>query len=339
MNNGKNLNKRKKCREKFSVIPTIYFLSLLTILLLQNGCSKNNNSYEYSGTIENRANIVSSQTPGVVNRLFFDKGDLVKKGDTLAIIDHSKLDLQLLQADASIKSLKYKLQMLETGARKEDKKVAEEKIKQAEANYLFAKKNKKRMTKLYATNSITKSQLDKTILAYKIAESQYISAKQMLKKIRTPRPEQIDELKALIEKSEAGRDIIKKNINDCYLTSPINGQIVNRFVEKKELVSFMTSLFKIVDLSRSELTIYVPETDLAMVKLGQKAKVYIDAFKNKFFDGVVYYISPTAEFTPKNIQTKDERTKLVFAVKIKIDNPEMILKSGMPADAKLMISE
>ncbi len=91
--------------------------------------------------------------------------------------------------------------------------------------------------------------------------------------------------------------------------------------------------FKIVDLTKSELTIYVPEVELAYIQLGQNVDVFIDAYNDKSFIGKINFISPEAEFTPKNIQTKDERTKLVFAVKVKIDNPDKILKSGMPADA------
>ena len=97
----------------------------------------------------------------------------------------------------------------------------------------------------------------------------------------------------------------------------------------------MSSLVKISDLTNVELYIYVSELELGKIKLGQKAEVSVDAFKDKKFEGKVTYISPEAEFTPKNIQTKDERTKLVFAVKIELPNPDFGLKSGMPADAKI----
>jgi len=97
----------------------------------------------------------------------------------------------------------------------------------------------------------------------------------------------------------------------------------------------MSNLCKISDLTNVELYIYVTELELGKVKLGQKAEVTVDAFKDKKFEGKVTFISPAAEFTPKNIQTKDERTKLVFAVKIEIPNPNYELKSGLPADARI----
>ena len=97
----------------------------------------------------------------------------------------------------------------------------------------------------------------------------------------------------------------------------------------------MSSLFQVADLGSVELVIYVSETELGKVKLGQNAEIYIDTYPDKTYQGRVTYISPEAEFTPKNIQTQEERTKLVFSVKIKIDNPEFELKDGMPADAQI----
>lgn len=123
------------------------------------------------------------------------------------------------------------------------------------------------------------------------------------------------------------------------MTSPINGFIVKTFVERGESVSPMSSLFKVSDLDVVELVIYVSTEELAYVKLGLQSDVTIDAFKNKIYKGKVTYISPEAEFTPKNIQTKDERTKLVFAVKITIPNKDYELKAGMPADAVIKLQD
>ena len=99
----------------------------------------------------------------------------------------------------------------------------------------------------------------------------------------------------------------------------------------------MYSLFQVADLSSVEIVIYIRETELGEVKLGQKAEISIDTYPDKVYSGKVIYISPEAEFTPKNIQTKEERTKLVFAIKIKIENPNFELKDGMPADAEIIL--
>ena len=127
-------------------------------------------------------------------------------------------------------------------------------------------------------------------------------------------------------------------MNDCYVTSPSSGFITKKFIEQGETAGMMSSLFQIADLSTVELVIYVSETELGMVKLGQKANINVDTYPDKSFEGKVIYISPEAEFTPKNIQTQEERTKLVYAVKIKVDNPDFELKDGMPADASIIFS-
>jgi HlyD family secretion protein len=107
-------------------------------------------------------------------------------------------------------------------------------------------------------------------------------------------------------------------------------------IEQGEFVAVGANLLRITYLDKVKLTIYVSETELGNVRIGQKAKVAIDTYKDKSFEGTVTYISSAAEFTPKNVQTKEERAKLVFAVKLQIDNPEGILKPGMPADATLL---
>ena len=120
------------------------------------------------------------------------------------------------------------------------------------------------------------------------------------------------------------------------MTSPSSGFITKKFLEEGETVGMMSSLFQVADLNSVELVIYVSETELGKVQLGQTAKISVDTFPDKSFDGKVTYISPEAEFTPKNIQTQEERTKLVYAVKIKVDNPDFELKDGMPADASII---
>jgi HlyD family secretion protein len=168
--------------------------------------------------------------------------------------------------------------------------------------------------------------------------AQLNSAKENLRKIQSIiRPEELKQAKANYDRIKANVELIKKNLNDCYVTSPIDGIIVKRFVEKGETVTNLSSLFRVSNLYQVELLVYVNEQDLGKVKLGQQVDITIDAFPNKIYEGKIIYISPEAEFTPKNIQTKEERTKLVFAVKVRIGNPNLELKAGLPADARIKI--
>ena len=314
------------------------YITLLSIILLP-GCGNNSDSViEESGTIEATNIIVSSKAAGTVDKILLDEGTLAEEGDTILIIDHELYDIQLKQASAGRDFAKAQLEMLVKGARKEDVKQAEEMLKQAEANFKLAQENKERFDNLYASQSITKKQYDEVSTGFEVAQAQYNAAKENFAKIQNfARPEELAQAKAKLEQTEAAVELIQKSINDCYVTAPMSGHIVKSFVEVGETVSPLSSLFKISDLSAVELIVYVSEENLGMVKLGQRAEISTDTYKDKNYAGKVVYISPEAEFTPKNIQTKDERTKLVFAVKIEIPNENFELKAGMPADAEIYL--
>ena len=323
--------------KKFKII---FQVTLLITFIAFIGCdsSSSEHSIRASGTIEAVNVTVSAKTPGEIKNILFEEGEKVTAGDTLLLIDKENMLIQLKQAEAASLAAEAQLQLLKSGARKEDVKQVENALKQAEINFEQAKKDKERFENLYESKSITKKQYEDATVRYELALTQHYSAKENLNKIKSfTRPEELKQAEARFLQSKANEELIKKGLKDCYIISPISGIIVKKFVEKGEMVSSMSSLVKISDLSKMELIIYVSEEELGKVKLGQEAEIFVDAFKDRAFKGKVIYISPEAEFTPKNIQTKDERTKLVFAVKIKINNPKLELKAGMPADAVIKI--
>jgi HlyD family secretion protein len=316
----------------------ICLILLPFIALFISGCGNGNNknSIDATGTIESVNVVLSSKTSGEIKELKINEGDRVKQGDTIIIVDTETLRLQLRQQESGAEMSRAQLDLLRNGARKEDILLAESSLNQARVNYEQAKSDLERLRKLYQTLTITKKQYDDAVSHYDIMNNQLSSAKENYSKMKNySRPEDIKQAEAKLNQSLASADLIKKNINDSYVVSPLNGIIVKKYFEVGEMVSPMSSLVKISDLTNVELYIYVTELELGKIKLGQKAEVTVDAFKDKKFNGKVTYISPEAEFTPKNIQTKDERTKLVFAVKIELPNPDFELKSGMPADARI----
>ena len=314
----------------------IFFITLLLI----TGCGNNNNknTIEASGNIESTNVTVSSKVNGEIEKILYLEGQSVKEGDTVMVIDHETLQLQLNQAQAGVEAARAQLNLLKNGARKEDINQAEEAVKQAQINFDLAKKDKERMNNLIEAKSVSQNQYDNAAAKFDLTQAQLQSAKENLIKLKNfARPEEISQAEANLNKQIAASDLLRKSIRDSYVQAPINGIIVDKYFEKGETVTQMSSLFKISDLSTVDLKIYVSEEELGKVKLGQKADVSIDAYPDKTYKGKVIYISPEAEFTPKNIQTKDERTKLVFAVKIRINNPQYELKSGMPEDAVVHI--
>lgn len=311
---------------------------LISVYLFISGCSNNNDKTQItaSGTIESINVTVSSKVAGQIKNLNFKEGDKVKTGDLLVELDHDMLDIQLRQAEAGVDLANAQLRLLKSGARREDIKQTEELLKQAKSNLDLAKEDRDRAIQLYNENATTKQQYDAAVTRYEVALAQYNSARENLQKIKTIiRPEEIEQAQANLKRSISSVDLLKESIEESKIYSPVDGFVSKKFVEVGENISPATSLLRISNLETVDLVIYIPETDLGKIKLGQDAEVKIDAFKDKVYTGKIIFISPEAEFTPKNIQTPDERTKLVFAVKIQIPNPQFELKPGLPADATI----
>lgn len=147
--------------------------------------------------------------------------------------------------------------------------------------------------------------------------------------------EQFDQSKAQFIKAESDLRQAAIMLDEANIYAPWDGTILKKNVEVGELVNVNTPLFTLGNLATAKVTIYVPLPDMGRIKLNQTARVMIDAFKNRAFEGRLTHIASEAEFTPKNVQTKDERVKEVFAVEITVPNPEFILKPGMPADVEI----
>ncbi len=292
--------------------------------LLLAGCSGNSKDHiEASGTIEGTDVNIGSEVSGRVKEVRIEEGTKVNQGDTLVLIDDSDYQLQLRVAVANQQGAEAQYRVAVEGSRKED-------ILQAEAAYKSAEKDFKRMKELLATQTITQKQYDD-------AEARYISAQQTYDKlVNGLRSEEITAVRAKRDQAAAQADQLRKKVRDCYVLAPSNGTITLKAVEPGELVGPGSNLLRITYLERLKLTIYVNEEQISSIRLGQTATVKTDA--GATFQGKVIYKSPVAEFTPKNVQTKEERTKLVFGVKILIDNPEGKLSPGIPADATIALT-
>jgi HlyD family secretion protein len=318
--------------------PVIVPGALLGIVLLQwlTGCGGNGGAIESSGILESVEVNVSSKVSGQILRLRVQEGDRVEQGDTLAVIDSEMQQLQLQQAQAGVDLAEAQYQLLKNGARSEDLKSAEEAVRQAESGYKTAKADYDRVKELYATHSVSTKQFEDAESRVTITQAQYNSAKQNLQKLqRFARTEDLHAAKARVDQARAQANMIRKQINDSHILAPVSGTVTYKPVEEGELIGTGTIVARISRLERMELMIYVNETELGKVKLGGTADVMIDTYPEKKYSATVVYVSPVAEFTPRNVQTKDERTKLVFGVKLEVENTAGDLKSGMPADALL----
>ncbi len=298
---------------------------LIVALALFMGCSGNTDGViEASGTIEGTDINIASEVAGKVKDIRVDEGARVNKGDTLLIIDGIDYQIQLRQAEANAAAADAQYRLAVEGSRKED-------IVQAEAAFKTVETDYKRMKELLAAQTITQKQFDDVY-------ARYVSAQQTYQKlVRGLRKGEIDAARARRDQAVAQADQLRKKLQDCVLLAPSPGTVSLKSVEVGEFVTMGANVLRLTYFDVVKLMIYVNEEKLGYVKLGQKAEVKIDGQPERVFEGKVTYISPNAEFTPKNIQTKEERTKLVFGVKIVVPNGDGVLKPGLPADARLIV--
>jgi len=307
---------------------------ILTILLIF-GCSNSNdsNQIETSGTIEASEVEIRTKVAGELIDIEIKEGEKVSTGDVIALIDDSDLQIQKAQAVAALNLAKAKYQTVIEGTRPEDKAQLEEFVKQAQLNYDNAKQDFERAENLFKSQSVSQKIFDDAKLRVEVAEAQFTAAKENLKKAVTgARQSEINAAKAAVEQANAAVDAIDKRISDAIIKSPINGFSTLMNYEKGEIVNTGAVLTRVVDLQNVWTKIFINEIDLGKIHLNQEVIIKVDSFKDRQFKGRVSYISPEAEFTPKNIQTKEERVKLVYAVKVSINNDDLLLKQGMQCD-------
>lgn len=185
-------------------------------------------------------------------------------------------------------------------------------VRNAEAQYAKAKNDYERFKKLFEEGVISPQQMDAAKTAYDVATSQ-------------------------LELSRATLRTADVRLRDSVLYSPLSGIVLRKNVEEGETVAAGVPVFTIGDLDSPWIKVYIKEDKLGLVKLGQKAEVSVDTFPGKKYEGTITFISSEAEFTPKNVQTREERVKLVFGVKVSVKNEKGELKPGMPADVTIIV--
>ncbi len=320
---------------------TALFLLPAAFLLLA-GCNagENENTLRASGTIDVTEVRISARMPGEVRVLAVEEGDAVSKGDTLAIIDHDLLVLQVRQAEAGAAAAAAQLALLKRGARAEDVAQAEAQLAQAEVQAEQAEQDAARMRALSESGSTTRKQLDDAEARLALAIAGREAAQQAVARLQNLiRPEELRASEAQLQQAQASINLLHRQIENAYVIAPISGMITAKMVEAGEMLGQGSPIVTIADLTQAYLRIYVPETRLGSIRLGQEVEVYTDAEPEQPLKGRVTFISPEAEFTPKNVQTKEERVKLVYEVKVEAPNASSVLKPGMYADAVLRLDE
>ncbi|MDD5344574.1 MAG: efflux RND transporter periplasmic adaptor subunit [Smithella sp.] len=334
---------------KKRIIIIVFIILFVTVGMLVYFGQKNNREkgLYYSGTIETTQANLSFQVPGRVAKVNVQEGQSVVKGQIIAELDPEELEARYEQNKANLeRAQKVRKQletMLEISRKTLPSEVARAKanVQSAQDTLSNAEKNYRRFEELFGKGVITEKERDSMKLTYEVAQSRLAESESVLK-LAQGNLTKIDAVKQDIEVAGAQISAANASLNQAsiqlaytQLKSPMDGIITSRNVEPGETVTSGREVMTVSDLSRVDLKIFVDETEIGRVRPGQKVDVKVDTFPGKTYTGTVSFISPEGEFTPKIIQTKKERVKLVYMVKVSIINPDFELKAGMPADAWL----
>lgn len=313
---------------------------LVSVLVFMVSCGmikQGDKDHGLSGTVEIDSVKISSLAGGRIVELKLEEGQSVKKGDVVAKIDSKDLELELNRLEKVLKGADANLRLAYNGARKEDRKKVGEILRQSEIGRDKAKREFERLEGLFEKGAVPEKQYDDAKTAYEQAEAKYSQVMAESEKVSNgTRREQIDMARAQVDQARAAIEIVKKKISDCTVISPISGTVVHRLVEQGEIAGVGVPLGTVRDMSKAKVVVFLPEIELGRVKIGQKALVVTDSFPDKPLTGTIGFISESAEFTPKTIQTKDERLKTVYRAEVRVDNSKGVLKAGMPVEVSFV---
>lgn len=288
------------------------FIKIILISIVLSSCNKDNENADAYGNFETTEVTVSSEANGKIEFLKIEEGNKIKKGEIVALIDTLQLHFNKEQLKASIATVQSKSASVLSQI-----SVLNEQLK-------TAKIEQNRIVNMFNEYAATKRQVDEI-------EGKVNVINKQINSVQTQNAPILNEVKSIEVQIAKLEDQIKKS----QVINPIDGTILTKYAEASEITAFGKPLYKIANLKEMELRVYFSETQLPQIKIGQNVKVVIDSNDNtKSYNGTISWISSQAEFTPKVIQTKEERTNLVYAVKVKVKN-DGSLKIGMPAEVWL----
>jgi len=286
-----------------------------------------------SGTVEAREVTLSFQVSGRIKRLLVDEGEPVKQDQQVALLVADDFEQAVAGAKAEVAAAKAALAALEAGTRKQELKVAEATLQQAQLERDFAEEEVQRIQSLIYKKLASQEQMDRAELTRDVATAALHRAGQQLQLLQEgPRQEAIDKASAELAARQSALNSAEQQLNYTHLRSPVDGTVTLRQAEAGEVVGAGQAVFKVAELTRPWVRAYLSEVDLARVRLGDKVSVTVDGLPGKSFPGTLSFIAAKAEFTPKTVETRELRVDLVYRIKVQLEDSEGVLKLGMPAD-------
>ncbi|MCW3117086.1 MAG: HlyD family efflux transporter periplasmic adaptor subunit [Chitinophagaceae bacterium] len=293
-------------------------------------CNSQKEKFDASGTFEANEIIVSSELNGKILSFNAEEGSVLAKDSVVGTIDAANVSLQREQVEANIQSLKEKISDASPQIRLLQEQLA---VQGAQLNNLQHEKT--RVENLFKEDAATGKQLDDINFQLESLQKQMNVTKQQINVQRSTIATQNRGILSEGKPLSKNVALLDEQLSKSKIVNPAGGTVLTKYAEAGEITSAGKALYKIADLSVVTLRAYITGTQLSQVKLGQQVKVLVDDGKDKYKEmpGIITWVSDKAEFTPKTIQTKDERANLVYAIKVKVKN-DGYLKIGMYAELK-----
>ncbi|MGD8827597.1 MAG: efflux RND transporter periplasmic adaptor subunit [Gammaproteobacteria bacterium] len=291
------------------------------------------------GNIDLRKVSLAFEESGRIASMKAREGARVAAGDVLARLDTERLQQALERSQAQVDAQRQRLAALEAGSRPEEIRQARATLSAAQAEARNAEREYHRKKTLRAKGVASQAQLDMALTARDAANARRDAAAQALTlALKGPREQDIAAARAQLKALQAELAIARKNLTDARLVAPSAGVIETRVLEPGDMASPQRPVYTLALDNPVWVRAYVPETDLGRVKPGMRAWIRTDSFPDKRYPGWVGYVSPSAEFTPKSVETTDVRTSLVYQVRVFACNPDGELRLGMPATVTLRLT-
>jgi len=289
-----------------------------------------------TGTIEAIQVDVSAKIAGRITERPVNEGDRVTTGQLLVRLDDSEQAADLRRQEAAVRTAQSTLNDLLAGARRQELEDAQAALQSATATREWTERDYRRAEALSRQALIAAQEVDRARQAFEVAVAQEKSARQKLLLLEAgSRPDQIEAARGQLAQARDALTMARVRLREMTIFSPVDGVVLRKNLEVGEMASPGVPILTLMKPSEIWVRAYVPEEEIGRIKVGDPARIAVDAFPARRFPGRIIEIASEAEFTPRNVQTRKERVNLVFRIKIAVDNPEGILKPGMPADADI----
>jgi HlyD family secretion protein len=311
-------------------------VSLFALAFAAGCAARASSSPEATGTLELVEVDVAPLVPARVTKVWRDEGDRVRAGDTLLTLTQSTLASNIAGQQAAVQAAEAQLRDLQAGARPSQVARAESELAAAQAEAQRAAEDLARITPLAERGVASKQQLDAARAAAKSAEGRRDALRDSARLVKEgARPQQIAAARASLASARAALSGAQQTATDLVLTAPMAGTVLSRNAEPGEVLAAGTPGVTIADPTRPYVRIYVDQVKFPSIRVGDTVGVFLDAFPERRFRGVVSAVSDRAEFTPRVALTRDERADLMYGVKVQLVDTSNTLKAGLPVTVHL----